>query len=275
MSIDQLAIRNRHLRIDDLDVWVEERGEGPPVLLIGGLTDPVESWQFQLDALADRYHVIAFDNPGAGRTALPDGDLTVQAMADIAAGVVEALGVGPVQACGFSGGAAEAQWLAIRHPEAVRSLVLQSTWSRPDAYFQTVIDSWRWLVETAPDEVSMLKAFFLWVYTARAYENGFVLEAIRDALEFPYPQSPEAFLAQLEAYAGHDSHEELPGIDVPTLVLAGGEDICAPPRLGRIVAERIPGARFQVLEGEAHQPFQESPEAWNALVDAFWQEVDA
>lgn len=47
------------------------------------------------------------------------------------------------------------------------------------------------------------------------------------------------------------------------------------PELGRAVAERIPGARFEVLQGEAHQPFQEIPEERNARVDAFWREVEA
>ena len=47
-----------------------------------------------------------------------------------------------------------------------------------------------------------------------------------------------------------------------------------PPRFGRFVAAGIPGARFEVLPGAAHQPFQEVPEAFNARVDAFWREVE-
>jgi pimeloyl-ACP methyl ester carboxylesterase len=61
---------------------------------------------------------------------------------------------------------------------------------------------------------------------------------------------------------------------VPTLVIAGELDICTPPRLGRVVAERIPGAELVVLPGEAHQPFQESPDEFNALVAAFWARVE-
>jgi 3-oxoadipate enol-lactonase len=41
------------------------------------------------------------------------------------------------------------------------------------------------------------------------------------------------------------------------------------------VAESIPGARFEVMAEEAHQPFQEIPDEWNSRVDAFWREVDA
>jgi pimeloyl-ACP methyl ester carboxylesterase len=273
MSTVTTTDRARHVRVDDLDVWVDERGEGPAVLLIAGLSDPAEAWAFQLDGLADRFHLIAFDNPGAGRTALSD-DLSVARMADVAAGVLREVGVDRAHVCGFSGGSAVAQELALRHPEVVRSLTLVSTWSRSDAYFDSMVKAWTWQAEHAPDEVAMLEAFFLWIYTARAHESGLVAAVIEEALAFPYPQAPEAFLAQLAAWARHDTHDRLPSITVPTLVVAGAEDICTPPRAGRAVAEQIPGARFQILEGEAHQPFQESPEAFNALVDAFWREVD-
>ncbi len=47
------------------------------------------------------------------------------------------------------------------------------------------------------------------------------------------------------------------------------------PELGRRVAELIPLAKFEVMEEESHQPFQEIPDEWNARVDAFWHEVEA
>ncbi|MFD2397996.1 alpha/beta fold hydrolase [Prauserella oleivorans] len=57
-------------------------------------------------------------------------------------------------------------------------------------------------------------------------------------------------------------------------MLSGEIDIATPPRFGRAVAERIPRARFEILPGEAHQPFQEVPDVFNTRVDAFWREVD-
>jgi pimeloyl-ACP methyl ester carboxylesterase len=68
----------------------------------------------------------------------------------------------------------------------------------------------------------------------------------------------------------HDTVERLHQITVPTLVVAGENDIVTPPRYGRVVAEGIPGAEFVVLDGEAHQPFQERPDEFNALVRSFW-----
>jgi pimeloyl-ACP methyl ester carboxylesterase len=128
---------------------------------------------------------------------------------------------------------------------------------------------------TVPDARTMLESFFLWVYTRRAHEDGTVAAFVEDALAFPHPQSAEAFVAQCDAFDAHDALDRLGGIAVPTLVLAGGADIITPPRLGRIAADRIPGASFEVMEGEAHQPFQEIPDRFNDRVDGFWREVGA
>jgi 3-oxoadipate enol-lactonase len=264
-----------HVRAGELDVWVEQVGEGPDVLLIGGLGDTVESWQFQLDGLADRYRLTAFDNRGAGRTAMPEGPVTEAMMADDAAGVLHALDIPAAHVAGFSGGSMLAQELALRHPELVRSLVLQSTLPRWDPYLREVGRFWRWLIEAAPSERAFLEAFFLWIYTPRAHNDGTVGQFIEEVLAFPHKQSPEDAQRFLDAFVEHDTTERLPKIAVPTLVLAGGLDLTMRPELCRKVAELIPDARFEVMEEEAHQPFQEVPDEWNARVDAFWREVEA
>ncbi|MFJ8589640.1 alpha/beta fold hydrolase [Streptomyces sp. NPDC093595] len=259
--------------VNGTTIWVESRGSGPDVLLIAGLSDPAEAWQAQLDELSDRYRLIAYDNRGSGRTPLPEVPLTVPLMADDAAELLRALRVNNAHVAGFSGGALVAQELALRHPEMVRSLLLVGTWARPDAFFTTLCRFWHWLATEAPSDRAMLEAFLLWVYTPRAHADGTVQRIIDETLAFPYPQTAEAFQRQLESFMTHQTLERLPGITVPTLVLAGELDIAAPPRLGRAVADAIPTAYFEVLADEAHQPFQESPAAFNARADAFWREV--
>jgi pimeloyl-ACP methyl ester carboxylesterase len=255
-------------------LWYEQRGHGPDVLLIAGLGDSVEAWDLQLRGLADGHRLLGFDNPGAGRSPLPPGALTVAGMADAAAELLRALDIRRTHVMGFSGGSAIAQELALRHAEVVRSLVLVSTWSRLDTYARSMVDAWRWLAAAAPSPREMLEAFFLWIYSPRAHADGTVAQIIEEALAFPFPQSPENFQRQLEAFAAHDTHDRLPQIAVPTLVLAGGIDVATPPRLGRAVANRIPGAQFEVLREEAHQPFQERPDEFNARVSAFWTSVE-
>jgi pimeloyl-ACP methyl ester carboxylesterase len=263
------------IKAGDVEIWTEQVGEGPDVLLIGGGGDTVESWQFQLDGLADRYRMTAFDNRGAGRTAMPEGPLSAQTMADDAAGVLRALDVPSAHVAGFSGGSIISQELALRHPDLVRSLVLQSTWPVMDPYLRSWLHFVRWLVEVAPSERAFLEGFFLDIYTARAHNDGTVEAFIEEVLAFPHKQSTEDLQRFLDAFLDHDTTDRLPKITAPTLVLAGGRDPTARPPLCRAVAELIPGARFEVMEEEAHQPFQEVPDVWNARVDAFWREVEA
>jgi pimeloyl-ACP methyl ester carboxylesterase len=106
----------------DVELWVERHGQGPDVLLIAGLGDPAEAWQPQLEGLADRYLITAFDNRGAARTPLPEGPLSSATMADDAAALLRALEVQSAHVAGFSMGSAVAQELALQHPELVRSL---------------------------------------------------------------------------------------------------------------------------------------------------------
>jgi pimeloyl-ACP methyl ester carboxylesterase len=263
-----------HVRAGDLDIWTEQVGGGSDVLLIGGGGDTVESWQFQLDGLADRYRLTAFDNRGAGRTAMPGDSVSAEMMADDAAAVLQALNVSSAHVAGFSGGSIIAQELALRHPELVRSLVLQSTWPVPDPYLRSWILFVRWLVEVAPSERAFLEGFFLDIYTARAHNDGTVDRFIEEVLAFPHKQSTEDLQRFLDAFVDHDTSDRLPEIAAPTLVLAGGRDTTARPPLCRAVAELIPGAWFEVMEEEAHQPFQEVPDEWNARVGTFWREVE-
>jgi pimeloyl-ACP methyl ester carboxylesterase len=265
----------KHVRAGELDIWTEQVGQGPDVLLIGGLGDTVESWQFQLDGLRDRYRLTAFDNRGAGRTAMPQGRVSVETMADDAAAVLRALEISSAHAAGFSGGSIVCQELALRHPEFVRSLAQQSTWPRFDSYLRSILLFVRWLVEAAPSELAFLESFFLWIYTPRAHNDGTVAQFIEEVLAFPHKQSTEDLLRYIDAFLAHEgTTDRLPEIAVPTLVLAGGRDLTSRPEICRAVAELIPSAQFEVMEQEAHQPFQEVPEEWNARVDVFWREVE-
>lgn len=266
--------KGRSITADDVEIYTEQVGRGPDVLLIGGLGDTAESWQLQLDGLADRYRLTAFDNRGAGRTSMPAGPVSVEAMANDAAGVLRALDIGSAHVAGFSGGSVIAQELALRHPDLVRSLVLQSTWSAADPYLRAWGRFIRWLSEVAPSERAFLEGFFLDIYTPRAHNDGTVDQIIEEVLAYPHKQRTEDLQRSLDAFMKHDTTARLSDISAPTLVLAGGRDTTSRPELCRQVADLIPGALFEVMPEESHQPFQEVPDEWNGRVDAFWRTVE-
>jgi hypothetical protein len=168
-----------------------------------------------------------------------------------------------------------AQELAIRHPDLVRSLVLVSTWARVDAYFEAMGRAWRWMVTNAPTEREFLEAFFVWIYTRRAHVDGTVSQIVEESLAFPHAASAEAIQRTVDAFLAHETADRLPEISVPAFVLAGAEDVATPPQCGQVVADLIPGARFEVWDGEAHQPMQEAADRFNRRVADFWREADS
>ena len=141
-------------------LWVDDRGDGPPILLIAGLGDPAEAWTFQQEGLSSRYRTIAFDNRGVGRSPLPDTPLTVAGMADDAATILDELGIDRADIVGFSGGSVTAQELAIRHPDRVKSLVLMGTFGKADRYFDAVVRMFTWMMDLAPDPHAFLEALY-------------------------------------------------------------------------------------------------------------------
>jgi pimeloyl-ACP methyl ester carboxylesterase len=108
----------------DAEVYYEVRGAGPLLLVVG---QPMTSGPFApvADALADQYTVVTYDPRGTGRSTVADKavDVTPEAEADDLAAIIGALGGGPADVFGTSGGAVAGLALVARHPGAVRRLV--------------------------------------------------------------------------------------------------------------------------------------------------------
>jgi pimeloyl-ACP methyl ester carboxylesterase len=255
----------------EVDLWVEQRGTGPDVILIAGLGDTHGVWDAQLAGLAHSYRLTAFDNRGVGHSSLPDEELTIAGMAEDCRRLIGRLSLAPVHVVGSSMGGAIAQELAIRAPETVRSLTLVGTWAHADNYLKAQFESWRWMVQHGPRDQGLLAALDLWVHSRDAYDSGAAARWVSEALDDPSPQSVEAYSRTVSAAMAHDTIDRLHRIKAPTLIVAGTSDLICPPRFSREIADRIPHSRLELLEGAAHQPFQEAPERFNALVDEFWR----
>ena len=118
--------KTMELSISGLRIAARATGSGDPVLLLNGMSRPMESWAFFADALQDRT-VIAFDAPGVGASETPVVPYSMPMLADIAARVLDAVGIAKADVVGYSHGGAVAQQFAVGHRARVNRLVLLAT----------------------------------------------------------------------------------------------------------------------------------------------------
>ena len=232
-------------------IYWEERGSGEPLLLIMGLGVTLEGWSRLGPALARRYRTILFDNRGVGRSDVPAGPYAIDTMADDAAAVLDAAGVGRAHVCGFSMGGMIAQELALRSPARVASLVLGCT--SPGA--RDAVPARPEVAAALGARQRMTREEAMWAMAPYIYAASTPRERIEEdfARRLSAPVGADAYFAQLagiRAWGGTLSR--LPKVSVPTLVIHGDADSLVPPENGRIIAHAIPGARLVIVPCASH-----------------------
>jgi pimeloyl-ACP methyl ester carboxylesterase len=200
-------------------VHIEQRGEGPPLVFIHGMGVSSESWKAQMDALEDRFTVVALDLLGHGRSPVPaDPELYSRdgALDDLDE-VLDSLdpGLGKPILVGHSLGGYLALAYAATRPDRIRGLVVLAT--GPGFRDPEKREAWN----------------------ERSRRN-----AHRFGVE------PQVAGLNLQ----HDSlvMDQLAKIELPTLVLAGSADDASYSGAGRYLERKMPDARFVSIEGGGH-----------------------
>jgi len=252
--------------VGEVDLAVEVRGDGVPVLFVHGFPFDRTMWRHQLAALT-RWKRIAPDLRGAGAStpaAAQDG-YSIARYADDLVAILDALGVREAVVCGLSLGGYVVFELVRRHADRVKAVLLVDT--KPDADAPDAKrerDKLAALVEReGPDPlVSRLLPTLLGQHTQPE-----VAEQVR---EMARRWSVPGLVGALRALRDRpDSTATLRQIRVPALVLVGSEDQIAPPAGAQEMAARIPNAQFQVVPAAGHLAPLEQPLVTTRLIADF------
>lgn len=238
---------------------VELHGGGAPVLFVHGFPLDNAMWAHQVAGL-DGWWRIAPDLRGAGASEVPADEYSVARYADDLDAVCEALGVPAAVCCGFSMGGYVLFELLRRFPHRVRALILCDTKAEADSpEGKRTRDEQAVLVEhDGPAAlIDRVVPKLLGATTRRG--APLVVAAVRAMV---LRQPAVGVVGALRAMRDRpDFTALLGGIAVPTLVVCGAEDEVSTPASTRVMAERIPDARYVVVPGAGHLTPLEQPEA--------------
>lgn len=277
--------RTVRLRGGGLQIFLYEAGadEQPALLLIHGLGDEADTWRHVIAPLAERYHVLAPDLPGFGRSEKPNRAFTLAFLRDALIDLWETLGLSDVALMGSSLGGALAQSVALERPDRVTRLILigGSFTARSQQLNPTILqmalpflgerlyNSFRRDPQAAYDSLrpyyadldSMPKADRSFLYqrvNERVWSDGqrrAYLSILRH-LVWSFPLRQRAVEAQLAR------------LSVPTLAVWGEHDHINSIESGRALIAIQPTARLVVVPGAGHLAHQEKPMEFLALIEA-------
>lgn len=255
-------------RIAGGEIEYDARGHGPVVLFLHAFPLGLFMWDDAAQDLARDHTVVRFDCRGFGGSAVGDGALSMERIADDAVGLLDHLGLGQAVFVGSSMGGYAAFALVRRHPDRARGLVLQNTRAAadmPEARASRSLLAEKVLKEGAGAAADAFLPRLLGDTTRR--DRGAVVAAVRERILLNPPRGIANALLGLGARA--DSTPTLREIRVPTLALGCVEDALTPPGEIQALASGIAGARCVILDGAGHLPSLETPEAYRGALRRF------
>ena len=245
---------------------IVEAGSGPAVILIHGLGWDHSLWNPTVERLASCYHVIAADTRGHGATDKPDGPYDMDMFARDYAALVDELGLTGVGIIGLSQGGMIAQKLTLIRPDLVSVLMLISTSCKSDPSLRDNMEARIVAMEKAgPEAAAGIAAESIFSPGWRAANAAALKRFI--AWRSAMPTVP--LNSATRALYDFNLSSDLPRIAVPTLVVAGQEDVLTPPKGMQDIASLIPGAEFRLIRHAGHMIPVEQPASLAALLDPF------
>jgi 2-hydroxy-6-oxonona-2,4-dienedioate hydrolase len=255
---------------------VLEAGHGEPVVLMAGTGGHLEAYAHNVAALAEHFHVVAYDYPGHGWSTLATADLEIGAYVTHLAALLDTLGIGRAHLNGESLGGWVAVKFAAAHPERVGALVLNTpggTMARPE-----VMERIRGLSQAAADDPTpeRIRARLEWLMADPATVTDELVAIRRAVYSRPgFARSMRHILCLQDPDMRRRNmitDADLAGVRSPTLVVWTSDDPSGPAGAGMDMADRIEGGRFELISGAGHWPQWERRAAYNVLVTRFLRE---
>lgn len=261
-----------HITVNGIRIHYTIEGEGPWLAMSHSLACNLHMWDAQAAALRGRFRVLRFDTRGHGNSDAPPGQWSLEDLAADLEGLLDALAIERCAFVGLSMGGMIAMTHGLLYPGRLARLILCNTTSRIPPEAQPV---WQQRIDTVgamgmePIVQPTLERWFTAGFRARCPEvTGGVARMIRAT-------PPAGYIGCCAAIRALDLTDRLGAIAVPTLVIAGDQDVGTPVEAARAIQLAIPGAQLAVIPSAAHLSNLEQPALFGQLVERFLEGVPA
>ena len=258
----------QHITVGDIQIYyrIDEPADGgdsaPVVMLSNSLASNLAMWDAQVPALtAAGFKVVRYDSRGHGKSDAPVGEYTIAQLGADAAGLIDALELGPVHFCGLSKGGMVAQVLGANYAAKIRSLTICASAARLGSadVWQPRIDAVAQGGMTVVAEATLQR----WFTPAATNRIAAEIDAVRQmVLSTP----PQGFIGCCHAIKNMDLRASAPSITAPTRVIVGADDPSTTPAHAAEIVALISGADLVEIPASAHFLNVEQAGAFNAAL---------
>jgi pimeloyl-ACP methyl ester carboxylesterase len=234
----------RYIRVNGMDMYYEEYGEGIPLILLHGGTSSCQTWQPFLPIFTPQFRVITPDSRAHGRTNNPAGVLSYHQMADDVAGLIQALNLDRPMVCGYSDGGQVVLELGMHYPGLCRALVVGAAWYK---FSTTYIDTMKIAGFDGPGQVDF----------ERIMQNSpeWVEEMKQEHVSSPDPEYWKELLRQISEmwWTPLDyTPDDFQKISEPTLIMLGDNDGIIELQQALDEYEQIPTSELFIIPNADH-----------------------
>jgi len=232
------------IKVNDISMYYEVYGEGPPLVLIHGSGQSIIDMAAQIDGFRDRYQIIVADSRAHGKSGMTEQQMTYRQMASDWASLIAELATEPARVIGWSDGGNIALELARAHSELIDRVAVMGANLAPD---ESAVYPWavNWVLEESANIEKQLADGDTSQNWAALKQQFYLLRELPDM-----------------------TLEELSTIQAPVLVMAGDRDIIREEHT-LLIYQTLPNAHLAIFPGETHFTPATDPELFNRTVDRF------
>lgn len=257
------------------EVHVVDRGSGDPIVFLHAFPFNAAMWEYQYAAFETTNRVIGIDLPGFGASPAPadPGAASMDAWADLVAGVITELGLERPTVVAASMGGYLTFALIRRHPEVLGKLVIVTSRAKSDD-----VDTWQrrsdqqQALRGGEDTSTLAKAMVENLLSQSSLDRPELVEYVLALMQH---NVAEGWIAALEAMKNRpDAMSALKGFPNDTLVIAGELDRVTPLAESTLITRLVANGRLEIIPDSSHLPNLENPLAFNEVL-ATWLGIEA